>query len=139
MCVREREGEREGERGVLFHLFMHSLVDSLLKILINLFLEREEGREKERERNTNRLPLAHAPARDQAHNPGMCPDQESNWQHFTLQSQGRWLILVCALTRGRSYNLGTAKQCSNHKIAKPLYVFLELLHPLDNVHTHGHI
>ena len=49
-----------------------------------LFLEREEGREKVRKRNTDQLPLIHSLTRDQAHNPGVCPDQESNLRPFAL-------------------------------------------------------
>ena len=50
-----------------------------LMIFIYLFLERGEGKEKERERNINVwLPLIQPPAGDLAHNPGMCPDWESN-------------------------------------------------------------
>ena len=55
-----------------------------LNILLTLFLERGEVREKERQRNINarqKHPLVGPPmqpARDQAHNPGMCPDWESN-------------------------------------------------------------
>ena len=42
--------------------------------------ERERGRETSVcERNIDWLPLACALTRDQTHNPGMCPDQESNW------------------------------------------------------------
>ena len=53
------------------------------KDFIYLFLVRGEGREKERERNINVwLPLKCPPPRDLAHNPGMCPDGESNWRPF---------------------------------------------------------
>ena len=45
--------------------------------------EREEWREKERQRNINVwLPLQHPPTGDLAHDPGMCPDRESNQQPF---------------------------------------------------------
>ena len=37
----------------------------------------EEGWETERERNMGGLPPVHAPAGDQTHNPGLCPDQKS--------------------------------------------------------------
>ena len=43
--------------------------------------ERETERERERckrNRNTDRLPPARAPTGGQTHNPGMCPDWESN-------------------------------------------------------------
>ena len=64
------------------------------KDFINLFLDRGEGREEERERNvdviwqryTDWLPLSHTPNRGLAHNPGMCPDWESNRQPFSLQA-----------------------------------------------------
>ena len=59
-----------------------------LKILFIYFLEREEGREKERERNINVwLPLT-CPVLgpDLAHNPGVCPDWESNQRPFGLQA-----------------------------------------------------
>ena len=36
------------------------------------------------ERDINQSPLACAPTGDWACNPGMCPDQESNQQHFAL-------------------------------------------------------
>ena len=48
------------------------------KILIYLFLEKWEGREKDRERNISWLSLAHAPTRERACNPDVCPDGESN-------------------------------------------------------------
>ena len=56
---------------------------SLNFFFLSLTVERGEGREKERERiidvrNIDRLPLAHSPTGDQTHNPGMCPDWESN-------------------------------------------------------------
>ena len=58
------------------------------KDFIYLFLQREEGREKERERNIDvreicQLVASRAPPNgDLAHNPGMCPDWESNHQTF---------------------------------------------------------
>ena len=60
-------------------------------LFIYLFLERGEGKENQRERNVdvreklNWLPPAHAPTRDWACNPGMCPDQESNRRSFPLR------------------------------------------------------
>ena len=47
-----------------------------------MFLETGEGNEKERERNIDWLPLW-------THNPGTCPDQESNWQPFPLPDNAR--------------------------------------------------
>ena len=35
-------------------------------------------------RNIDWLLLVQAPTGDQAHNPAMCPDWESNWQPFAL-------------------------------------------------------
>ena len=58
---------------------------NFIKDFTYLFLDRGEGREKERERNINVwLPLA--PTGDLAHNPGTCPDWESNRRPFGLQS-----------------------------------------------------
>ena len=80
-----------------------------------LFLHREEGREKKRERNINVwLPLMRPPAGDLAHNPGTCPDWESNWRPFTLwddaqptepsqAGQGNFLDKDKILTTGRKY------------------------------------
>ena len=57
-----------------------------------LFSERVEGREIERKRNFNvreKHQLAAPcmpPTRDLAHNPGMCPDWESNQQPFGSQA-----------------------------------------------------
>ena len=46
-----------------------------------LFLERGKRREISTwERNVDWLRLVCAPTADWAHNPGMCPDQESNWR-----------------------------------------------------------
>ena len=56
------------------------------KDFIDLFLQR--GREEEREGEKHPCVVAsHAPpAGDLAHNPGICPDWESNWQPFGLQA-----------------------------------------------------
>ena len=57
------------------------------KILFIYFLERGEGKEKDRKRNINVWsPLTSPPMRNLAHNPGMCPDWESNLQTFGLQA-----------------------------------------------------
>ena len=51
-----------------------------------LFLDRGEGREKERERNISVcLPLTGPTPGNLAHNPGMCPDRESNQRPFGSQ------------------------------------------------------
>ena len=41
------------------------------------------------ERDSNQLLLAPIPTRDQACNPGMCPDRESNWPPSALQDDVR--------------------------------------------------
>ena len=51
-----------------------------------LFLKRGKGNEKEREKNINVwLPLV-LPTGDQARNPSMCPEWESNQRPFGLQA-----------------------------------------------------
>ena len=58
------------------------------KDFIYLFLERVEGKEKERERNINVWLPPTCPPTDLslAHNPGMCPDWESNLWSFGSQA-----------------------------------------------------
>ena len=61
------------------------VMKSFFKFYLIIFRERE-GKEKERERNINVwLTLAFPATGDLAHNPGMCPDWESNWQPFGSQ------------------------------------------------------
>ena len=63
------------------------LTDFLKKYFINIFLDIGERREKERERNINMwLPLMHPLLGNLAHNPGMCPDWESNLPPFGSQA-----------------------------------------------------
>ena len=52
------------------------------KDFIYLFLGRGEGREKEGEKHQCVVASHTPPTRDLAHNPGMCPDWESNRQLF---------------------------------------------------------
>ena len=56
----------------------------IFKILFIYFLERGEGREKERERHISVVASCAPPPGALAHNPGMCPDWESNQQPFGL-------------------------------------------------------
>ena len=59
--------------------------DHLCYFLI-YFLEREGGIEGEKHQSVaSRTP----PAGDLAHNPGMCPDLELNWQPFSLQDDAQ--------------------------------------------------
>ena len=58
--------------------------------LKTLFM-REQGKERNinqlslpMERNINQLSLPQPPSGGLAHNPGMCPDWEPNWQPFRL-------------------------------------------------------
>ena len=69
-----------------FHTFLNILTVSFLKDFIYLFLER--GREGEREEEKHQFVVASCarPSGDVAHNPGMCPDWESNWRPFGLQA-----------------------------------------------------
>ena len=74
----------------LFHSekWVASWNNTFFQDFIYLFLEREEGREKERERNINVRENHRLVASlmwpdltgDRTCNPGMCPDQGSNWQ-----------------------------------------------------------
>ena len=83
-----------------------------------LFIFRERGREGEREGGKHQCVVASCtpPTGDLAHNPGMCPDWESNWQPFGSQAQaqstelhqprlytpffnGRFFIRVCVMGR----------------------------------------
>ena len=72
-----------------------------------LFIFRERGREEEREERNIDVQEKHSlvashtpPTRDLAHNPGMCPDWESNQRPFCLQAgtqstephQPGWLV-----------------------------------------------
>ena len=76
--------------GLSFFLFYFSLLKKFY-----LFISQDKkGREIERERNINvpekcQLVASYTPPTgDLAHNPGMCPGRESNWQHFSLQASG---------------------------------------------------
>ena len=53
-----------------------------------LFIFRERGGEGEREGDKRQCVVAShtPPTGDLAHNPGMCPDQKSNWQPFGSQA-----------------------------------------------------
>ena len=83
-----------------------------------------EGREKERERNTNVSPTG-----DMARNPGMCPDWESNQQHFGFQASsqstehhqpGPHSFLVAELTRTQGFDFQfSAVSAKPHHLASP--------------------
>ena len=61
--------------------------DNFFKDVIYWFLERGEGRERERERNINVWLLLTCPEPgDLVHNPGLCPDWESNQRPFGSQA-----------------------------------------------------
>ena len=78
------EDER-GEQGAIAQFYKMTSVFFLIKIL---FIFRERGREGEREGEKHQCVVAsHAlPTGDLAHNPGMCPDWDSNWGPFGLQA-----------------------------------------------------
>ena len=56
-----------------------------------LFIFRERGTEGEREGEQHQSVVAShtPPTGDLAHNPGMCPDWESNWQLFGSQAHAQ--------------------------------------------------
>ena len=49
-------------------------------------MERGEGKEKEGEKHRCVVASHAPPAEDLAHDPGLCPDWESNWQPFGSQA-----------------------------------------------------
>ena len=55
------------------------------QIFIYSFLERGVEKEKEREKHQCVVASYSTPTGDRAHNPGMCPDWESNWWPFGSQ------------------------------------------------------
>ena len=69
---------------------MHITKFTILIIFKRLYLVifRERGREKERDRKKHQcVVVSHAaPTGDLAHNPGMCPDWESNQRPFSSQA-----------------------------------------------------
>ena len=73
---------------VMLNTSIYILIIIFFKNVIHSFLERGEEREKERERNIHVLEKhwlvasSMPPAGDLAHNPGMCPDWESNQWPF---------------------------------------------------------
>ena len=88
----QREGWRQPSAGLPSaaegDVFFFFLEDSI-------YFQKGEGREKEREtsmckRNIDQLPaFCTPPARDLAHNLGMWPDRELNWQPFGSQAVHR--------------------------------------------------
>ena len=66
----------------------NSLVPNVLLLRFYLFIFRERGREGEREGEKHQCVVASRapPTGDLAHNPGMCPDCESNQQPFGSQA-----------------------------------------------------
>ena len=84
-----------------------------------LFLERGEGRERQRETSMCGC-FSRAPYWGLAHNPGMCPDWESNQQHFGSQADTQSTeprqpptsvikvsTLITVLTSGSDSRIGT--------------------------------
>ena len=69
-------------------VMMSSIEFKKIFLRLYLFLDRGEGREKERDvQEKHQLVASWAPSGgDLAHNPGMCPDQESNWWPSSFQA-----------------------------------------------------
>ena len=70
-------------RGTVMFL-THEVIFTLLSPFLIFYLFLERGREGERETETSDPRTL--PTRDLAHNPGMCPDWESNLWPFCLQA-----------------------------------------------------
>ena len=64
--------------------FLSSPADMFLLILETVAMEGGREKRTEEKRNISWLPSVCSPTRDQTHNPGMCPDQESNGQHLSV-------------------------------------------------------
>ena len=69
--------------------FLYHFIPFLRKDFLLFICRDREGRKKEREtsmweRNIDQSPLVYQPTRYQTHNPGICPNQESNWRLFAL-------------------------------------------------------
>ena len=62
------------------------IVFNFLKDFLYLFLEKREGKEKQGEKHQCVVASHVGPTGDVAHNPGMCPDWESNWRPFCSQA-----------------------------------------------------
>ena len=91
-----------------------------------LFIFRERGREGEREGEKHQCVVDSRvpPPGDQAHNPGMCPDWEPNWQPFGSQASaqstephqpGQWEVLLTqpALSAVHQFPIFTLKEVSS--------------------------
>ena len=57
-----------------------------LRFYLFIFIERGREGEREEEKHTCVVISCTSPTGDPARNPGMCPDWESNWRHFGLQT-----------------------------------------------------
>ena len=65
------------------------MMNVFFKDFIYLFLERGERREKAGEKHQCVVASHVAPTGDLAHKPGVCPDWESNRQHFASQAHAQ--------------------------------------------------
>ena len=73
------------------HSDIHIYTFSVSFINFLIFILREKGREGERVGEKHQCVVAShmPPTRDLDHNPGMCPDWESNWQPFGSQASAQ--------------------------------------------------
>ena len=90
-CISHLEIYHTIQQTILWSYSLSKTTFCLFIEFIYLFLEKGEGKEKEREKNIDvweKHPLVASvpPAGDLAHNPGMCPDWESNQQPFGSQA-----------------------------------------------------
>ena len=82
------------------------LVNEMWNLFVYLFIYRERRRKGEREKqdidvwgNHQSVASCTPPTGDVVHNPGMCPDRESNWQPFGAQASAQ-----SRATPARAYN-----------------------------------
>ena len=82
---------------LVFTLLLYTWFYYFFYFRFDLIFEREEGREKEREKYQCVVASHVVSTGDLAHNPGTCPDWESNWQPMVCSLHSiHWVTLARA-------------------------------------------